>query len=272
MQVAILEPHRLHRWVLPLGFLGLGLIFGVVMVLPKDSQATVFWIARLVFVVAYLTLASIGLSRSRRTANVSVDIAGVHVDGRLLVARSSIDQVLSTTSGGLTTIELRGRRPIALEFASAADAETLLDAIEPGRHTANLSFLATTTPTFVVVLAWMGIPVLLSIPVQVMLLDGVGQAGLITYAIPCAMFWLGASWWCMRRRRVTLTTTEIGLPRLFSTRAQVIPLGELTQVTVIQTFTIELRFASRGRRRFKVYDPAVISEFVTRLHERARLA
>jgi hypothetical protein len=268
--VDILVPNRLRRWVLPLGFLGLAGIMAIMMALPAPAGATFFGIARIGFVVAYFALFAVGFSRKRRTTTVYVDLDGLREAGALLVARASIDRVLSSRTNQRTTIEIRGRTPLALEVTSATDADALLATLDPGRDTATASFLATTTPTFLVVTAWMGIPGVLSLPAQVLLAEHAGTAALIAYAIPCGVIWLGASWWFGRRRRVTLSTTEIMLPRLFSPRAQTISLGELTTVALRDAFTVELRFSSRRPRKLKIYDPALRAELVDRLKERSR--
>lgn len=269
--VELLIPHRLHRHVLPLGFLGLAALAAITLVLPSDQGATVFWIARLLFVIAYFVLVAVGMSRKRRTAHVHVDSTGLREGATLLAERASIERVVSSRRNDRTTIELRGKHALALELTSSADAEALLDALDPGRDAATVSFLATTTPVYVVALTWIGIPVVLSLPAQLMLGRGLAPATLIAYAVPCVLLWLTASWWFIRRRRVTVSTTELHLPRLFSTRDQIIPLGELTTVVLVDTFTIELRFTAHHPRKLKIYDPALLSDFVDRLRERARV-
>ena len=269
--VDLLRPHRLGRWILPLGFLGLGAIVAIMMALPKDVGATFFWAGRIVFVIAYLVLMAVGMSRTRRAAQVTADASGLHEGGTVLVARDTIERVLASRVNGRSTIELRGKTSVWLELASAEDAELLLAQLDPGREAATVAFLATTTPLYLSILAWMGVPTLMSIPAQLLMTHHVEMATVIALATPCVLIWLFATWWFMRRRRVTISTTELGWPRLFSSGADHISLGELTTLTLRDPFTIEVGFANRRAKKLKIYDPALVADFVERMKDRARV-
>ena len=271
-EVDLLVPHGLRRWVLPLGALGLVGLVAVTMALPRAEGATFFVIARLGFVAAYLGLVAVGFSRSRRKVSVRADASGLYVDGVLEVPRAQIAQVVVSQGQGTTTIEIRGPRPRGLELASPTLAAQLAEALAPGRDQATLTVLATTTPTYLVVLAWVWIPGLLAYPAQLLIVRHAPTSTLVVCAIPAAVLWLGASWWFMRRRRVTVSTTEVALPRLFGGRDRVISLGELTSVAMPDAFTLVLRFASRRPTTIMIYDPALASDLADRLAQRARIA
>lgn len=264
VRAELVTAHRLARWVLPLGFAGLGVVAATWMILPRDVGEIAFYVARAVFVVAYLALLVVALSRRRHTAEVHADARGLYEGRTLLVPRDSVDQVLSWTAKGVTTIDVRGRVPILLELRSKADSTALLDVLDPERHTAALSLLATTTPTWIGVLAWMGIPVVLSIPIQALLMARASRDAILAVATACVVVWLFAAWWFIRRRRVTVTPTTIWLPRLFGGEDE-IPREELLETKALDVFTLELRFARRRSRRIKVYDPPVLASLVERL-------
>jgi hypothetical protein len=269
--VDLLRPHPLGRWILPLGFLGLGAIVAVMMALPKDAGATFFWAARLVFVIAYRILMAVGMSRTRRAAQVTVDAGGLREGGTVLATRDAIERVLSLRVKGVSTIELRGKVSLWLELASAEDAELLLAELDPGRDAATVAFLATTTPLYLSILAWMGVPALMSIPAQLLMTRHVEMATVIALVTPCVLIWLFATWWFMRRRKITISTTELGWPRLFSNGVDHISLGELTTVTLRDPFTIEVGFSNRRAKKLKIYDPALVAEFIERMTDRARV-
>jgi hypothetical protein len=157
---------------------------------------------------------------------------------------------------------------MGVEVANADAARELVAALDPHRETAPLELLATTTPTYMAVMAWMGLPVLFTMPLQLLLMNGADLYTLVGYAAPCVLLWLFATWWFARRRRVTLAATHLMLPRLFSTRDESIPLAEVASVRTLDPFTIEIAFTSRGPRKLKIYDPAAVNELVTRLNER----
>lgn len=256
--------HRLARWVMPLGFGGLAVLVALLLVLPRDVGEVAFYVARAVFVVAYLALLAVAMSRHRRTADVHADAHGLYVDNALLVPRAAIDQILSWTAKGVTTIDVRGETPVVLELRSARDADALLDVLAPDRDAVPLSLLATTTPTWVTALAWMGIPVVLSFPLQALLMARASREAVVAVVAPSVIVWLFASWWFMRRRRVTVTPTTIWMPRLLGGEDE-IPRTELLEVKTVDTFTLELRFVRRRPRRIKIYDPAVLASLVERL-------
>lgn len=277
VSVQLVLPHRLRPWVLPLGMVGLVALAAVTILVPAGAAASVFAVARIVFVVAYLVLLGVGMSSKRRAASVTVTAAGLVADGELLVARESVGQVLATprrgiaTPGvtpGVTAIELRGGTPLTLEVASGADAEMLLASLDPGREAAAVSFLATTTPTYVVALVWMGIPCLCAVPLQLVLEGGVGKAALVAYAVPCGALWLFASWSVMRRRRVTIDRTTISLPRVIG-RDRVHALESLVGITVKNTYELRLAFARGDRFTLKIYDVLLAADVVARLQQRA---
>ncbi len=277
VSVQLVLPHRLRRWVLPLGMVGVGALAAITLLLPVGKAAAVFEVGRIVFVLAYLGLMGVGMSTKRRGASVTVTAAGLVADGELLVPREAFGQVLATprrgmaTAGvtpGVTAIELRGGTPLTLEVASAAAAEELLASLDPGREAAAASFLATTTPTYVVVLVWMGIPCACAIPIQLLLMRGVGPSGLVALAVPCGVLWLIASWWVMRRRRVTVDRTAIVLPRVIG-RDRVLSLESLVGITVKNTYEIRLAFMRGDRFTLKIYDGLLAADLVARLQQRA---
>lgn len=267
--VVVVGGHPLARWLMPVGMGGLVLLGLSAVVLPRDVARSFFLVGRFVFILGYMVLVGLAFARRRRPAHVHVDREGLREGAAVVVPRPSIASVLVATVGTMTTIDVRGRAPIFLEIADPDAARELVAALDPDRDAAPLELLATTTPTYAVVLAWIGLPVLFSMPAQLLLLDGAGELALLGYGAPCVVAWLLASWWLMRRRRVTLTRSHLMYPRLLSRNDEMIPLGELVTARATDPFTIELTFTSRPARRFKIYDPAMLNEFLARVMQRA---
>lgn len=263
--VTLVIPHRFARLLLPLMLAGLVLLCLAATRLP----ATFVVIAQFVVLLAYRAFfVYVVHSPKRRPANVHVDATGLCEGPAVVVPRTSIESVfVSTTRGSITTIDIRGARPVVIEVAPDDAARQLIAALDPHRGTAPLEFLATTTPTYMAVVAWMGLPMLFSMPLQFLPMNGADQYPLIGYAVPCVVAWLFASWWFMRRRRVTIAATHLTLPRLLSTHDESIPLSQVVSVRTLDALTIELAFTNRRPRKLKIYDPAVVNEFLTRLNE-----
>jgi hypothetical protein len=251
----------LHRWIFPLGLVGLAALFGATWALPPATGAIFFPLARIVYTAAYLGLLAIGFRHKRRRLTVEVGPAGITAAGELVVARDDIRQVLRTDAA----IELRGRRPLAVETASPAEAQAFVALLDPRHDTDPLTFLATVTPLYVIILCWMGIPAATAFALQPLLMAHADRATLLSLLVPAIAVWLTTSVWCMRRRRFTITQTELHLPRWWTTTDRVVDRAALAGVRAIDPFTLELRF-HRGRPcRFKLYDPSMISELRARL-------
>ena len=261
----VLQLHPLNRWMLPLGFVGLAAIVASMLVLPREVGATFFWTARIVFVAAYVALLSVGMSRRSRTSRVTVDAGGLRDDTGLLVARADVERVLR--SG--TTIELRGRTTLWLELRRASDADQLVAALDPDRRGAPLTCHASTTPAWLAIASWMGIPIVLSIPLQLLVMAHVEVALIVAVVSPGVIVWLVSTVWFARRRTVTVTATELLWPRLFSRGEESIGLDELASIVFVDAVTLRLTFRRRRARSLKLYDPSLLDDLVVRLRERA---
>lgn len=268
VSVTLVTPSPLLRWVLPIGLVCLLPLLLSAVVLPAGIAESVFMALRVVFVGGYLALLGAAMKSRRRPAQVHVDAEGL-LEGRdVLVPRASIERVLFAQEGALCKIQLRGRVPRTLEIASVDDARALLAALDPDRETANITVLAVTTPVLLPGVVWIGVPVVLSMPLQYAMMNKVAPPVVVALAAPCVAFWIFATWWFARRRRVTVAATHLTLPRLFSTKDIIIDYASVDHARAVDAHTVEIAFRDRGAKRLKIYDPAELSEYVEGINKR----
>lgn len=267
--VTLVIPSPLLRWVVPLGLVCLVPLGLTAVLLPEDVRGPVFSVLRVVFVVGYLVLLGLAMKSRRRPAQVHVDAEGLREGQEILVPRASIGRVLFKREGALHTIQLRGRITRLLETTSGEDARALLAALDPEREASTLTVLAATTSPLLVSAVWMGVPIVVSLPLNYALMRQVPPVVLVLLGAPWVAVWIFATWWFARRRRLDVATTHLTLPRLLSTRDAMIPHANVVHARVVDAHTVEVAFRDRGPKRVRIYDPAELAEYVETVNRRA---
>jgi hypothetical protein len=140
---------------------------------------------------------------------------------------------------------------------------------------ATRRFLAKTTPTFYVVLVWIGLPVLGSFVAQGLLMSRVASGAgaprdldaLLPYAPLLAAFlvvWLFGTYWFARRREVLLTPTTFTYPRLLGGHEEY-AYSEVASVRATDTMTTVLTLHGGRSHTLRIYDPLEMRAFVEHL-------
>lgn len=277
VDVTIIKPGPLVRWIVPIGMGGIALLLAGVLLVPAAERGMFAAVARIVFGLLYFGLLVVGFRHPKTRARVYADAAGIHdaTTHALLFGATELQDLLFVPKGALFEVQVRKPRPFTLHFADSESALRILAPLGLTHANDSLSFLAKTTPLFYVILAWMGFPLAATFVFQAALMNGlvhapqtaIESAGVVAVVLPCLAIWIGGTVWFSMRRHISLTDAALTYPKLFGGHESY-GYAEIESIRAVDGFTLEFALRGGKRRRLTIYNTDEVNSYLAYVQAR----